>query len=302
MGAQTAPQKSLAARKPLINPRFRVPLLMMVPAVVIMVGVGIFPLAYSLRLMFTKWTMTTDPAPVWVGLGTIARLFRDARLANSLIVTTEYTLGAVALEMLLGLMLALLLARKTRFTSFARTFLLIPMMMTPVIVGMFWRFILNGDFGIARYLLSLVGIEAPVWTGSIAWAMSTVIVIDTWQWTPFVYLILLAGLQSLPVDVMEAAVVDGASPWHKFWLITLPMLLPFMFISGLLRFIDAFRAFDNVFILTGGGPADATNLASLYVYWQGLRFFDMAYASTLSYVIVIIVMVASYVFIRLERE
>ncbi len=302
MNARLAGQDGLSARKPLINPRYRVPLLMMVPAVVIMVGVGIFPLLYSLRLIFMKWTMTTDPAPIWAGLTNIKRLFADARLGNSLVVTVQYTLGAVILELLIGMLLALLLARKTRFTNFARTFLLIPMMMTPVIVGMFWRFILNGDFGIAKYLLSLVGITAPVWTGSIAWAMPTVIAIDTWQWTPFVYLILLAGIQSLPVDVMEAAVVDGASPWHRFWLITLPMLMPFVFIAALLRFIDAFRAFDNVFILTGGGPADATNLASLYAYWQGLRFFDMAYASTISYVIVIIVLIASYVFIRLERD
>ena len=289
-------------RQPLIRPRIRIPLIMMAPAVVIMVGVGIFPLLYSLRLMFTKWTMSTDPAPVWNGLGTIGRLFHDARLANSLLVTAQFTVGAVLLEMVLGLLLALLLTRRTRFIQLARTILLIPMMMTPVVVGMFWRFILNGDFGIVKYVLSLVGITAPVWTGSVQWAMPTVIAIDAWQWTPFVFLILLAGLESLPTDVMEAARVDGATAWSRFWLITFPMLLPFVFISALLRFIDAFRAFDNVFILTGGGPADSTNLASLYVYWHGLRFFDMAYASTLSYVVVMIVLVASYVFIRLERN
>ena len=132
--------------------------------------------------------------------------------------------------------------------------------------------------------------------------MPTIIVIDAWQWTPFVYLILLAGLQSLPLDVMEAARIDGASVWQRFWRITLPLLTPFIYIAALLRFMDAFRSFDIVFVLTGGGPADSTLLASMYVYLQGLRFFNMGYAAALSYVIVLIVMAAAYVFIRLERE
>lgn len=296
------PAPAARRRPPFIHPAKRVPLLMMLPALIVLVGVGVFPLGNSLRLAMSRWTLTKDPAPVFAGAENIREMLADPRFGRSLQATTVFTVGAVSSELVVGLALALLLAPRRRFTGMARTILLIPMMMTPVVVSMYWRYMLNGEFGVVKYLLSLAGIDAPIWTGKVAWAMPTIIAIDAWQWTPFVYLILLAGLQSLPLDVMEAARIDGASTWQRFWRITLPLLTPFIYIAALLRFMDAFRSFDIVFVLTGGGPADSTLLASMYVYMQGLRFFNMGYAAALSYVIVLIVLAAAYVFIRLERE
>jgi multiple sugar transport system permease protein len=199
------------------------------------------------------------------------------------------------------MILALSVSEDSGFRRFARSIMLIPMMITPVVVGLMWKYILNPQNGIVNYILGLLGIPGPVWLGDPKPALPAVMIVDVWQWTPFVFLILLSGLVSLPKEYFEAARVDGAGPLQTLRYVTLPLMIPFILVALLIRFIDAFKVFDTIFILTKGGPANATEVLSVYTYKVGLNFFNLGYAATLSYVMLIIITVIAQQFLRLER-
>jgi multiple sugar transport system permease protein len=176
------------------------------------------------------------------------------------------------------------------------------MMITPVVIGLIWKYMFNPENGIINYLLHFLKIEGPIWLGEPKPAPLAVIIVDIWQWTPFVFLLLISGLGSLPQEVYEAARVDGANQMQVLRFITIPLLMPFMLVALLIRFIDSFKIFDTIFVMTRGGPANATETLSIYTYKVGLNFFNMGYAATLSYVILIIITYASQQFLRLERK
>jgi multiple sugar transport system permease protein len=157
-----------------------------------------------------------------------------------------------------------------------------------MVIGIIWRFILNPEIGIANYILKMVGLQPLIWLGDIKYALSTIILIDIWQWTPFLFIIFLSGMQGISPNLYEAAEVDGASEWGLIRYITIPMLKPIMYIGILIRSIDSFKMFDLVYILTRGGPVNSTETASLYIYKTGFNFFNMGKASTMSYILLII--------------
>jgi multiple sugar transport system permease protein len=278
------------------------PLIMVAPAVIFLLLISIYPLLNSLYLSFHEWSLTSPKPPRFVLLGNFRDLILDDRFWGALKVTVIYTVGVVAVEMALGLIFALSATRNTRFRQICRSIILIPMMLTPVVLGLMWKYMYNPENGIINFFLQKLGIAAVIWLGESRPALPAVMMVDIWQWTPFVFLMLSAGIASLPQEAFEAARVDGTSQFQMLRYITLPLLTPFMLVALLIRFIDSFKIFDTIFVMTKGGPANATETLSIYTYKVGLNFFNMGYAAALSYVILIIITIASQQFIKLERK
>lgn len=274
------------------------------PTVFTLLCIVIFPLIFSLSLSLHDWNIFRQEGWQWRGLGNYADiLFLDPYFRQSLKVTVFYLLGTVPLQFILGLAVALILYRITRkIIGFLRTTLIVPAIMTPIVVGIIWRLMYNPDLGMLNYLLSLIGLPPVNWTGMPMSALPSVMMADIWEWTPFMALILLAGLQALPREPYEAAVVDGASNWQSFRYITLPLLSPVMLVAILIRLMDSFKTFDLIFVLTQGGPGMSTETMNYYTYRYGFKFFHMGYASALSWLLVIIVTVISIILVRTIRS
>jgi len=270
-----------------LNKRFDKTMLVL-PATLFLILFSIYPLIFSFRLVFFKWFLNKPNPPSFIGLSNIQNVLLDARFWNSLKVTLIILLIAVTIETLAGLFLSLLFRDKVYGKRIIISLLMIPIMISPMVIGIIWRFILNPEIGIANYILKMVGLQPLIWLGDIKYALSTIILIDIWQWTPFLFIIFLSGMQGISPNLYEAAEVDGASEWGLIRYITIPMLKPIMYIGILIRSIDSFKMFDLVYILTRGGPVNSTETASLYIYKTGFNFFNMGKASTMSYILLII--------------
>ena len=240
-------------------------------------------------------------APHFAALGNYARLLGDAKFWQGLRVTLALYGLSLAAQLLAGLYLALLMHRTRLLRGLLRTLLVSPFVMPPVVVGMMWLVILDPSLGIANWLLQLVGIAPALWLASPGWVVPTVAMIDTWQWAPFVALILLAGLQTLPPDVFEAASIDGARGWALLRRVTLPLLAPSIVTAATLRSVDLLRFFDIIYITTQGGPGDASQTLNIYAFKQGFVFLDIGYASALMVTLTAIVLGAVLVLMRLRR-
>jgi multiple sugar transport system permease protein len=237
-------------------------------------------------------------------LGNFARLAGDRFFGIALAQTLIYAGGALVAEFVLGLVLALLLDSQIRARNLFRALLLTPIMLPPVVVGVIWRLMFNPSFGVINGTLASLGIDTSrlTWLASPKLALVSVILVDVWQWTPFMFLIMLAGLQAIPQEPYEAAMIDGASAWQMFRHITLPLLKPAILVALLLRTIDLLRIFDQVFILTQGGPGFATETVSLYIYKTAFRFFDLGYAAALSLVLLVLVNIISIGYVKWLRR
>ncbi len=280
-----------------------VPFFFIAPAVIILLLLVIFPLIYSLGVSFTNWNIVRGGKWRFVGLSNYAYIFlKDPYFRTSLKVTLVYVASVVVLETALGLVVAMLLNRPMRRIGFYRTALVLPTTMTPVVVGIIWRLLYNPELGTLNYFLELFGFKPLNWLGDPSTALPSVIVADVWEWTPFMALILLAGLQSLPHDPFEAALVDGANSFQIFRYVTFPLLLPTLIVAVLLRTMDAFKTFDLIFVLTKGGPGMSTEVLSYYTYRYGFKFFHIGRASAYSYVLLIIVIAITQLLLRFIRE
>jgi len=274
------------------------------PAVILLIVITIFPLIYSLTLSFFHWDLRRPVGWRFAGISNYARaFFSDYRFHHSLIVTGIIGVSAVLLEFILGLGLALLLSRELVGKRIFTTLLVMPVMISPVVAALMWRMLYHEKYGAINAILRLLGFgNGPSWLGSPYLAPFSVVLVDTWQWTPLFMMILLAGLQSIPVEPYESALVDGASRHQVFWYITLPMLKTSIIAALLIRLIDVIKLFDTVFILTSGGPGSSTETVSYYIYLVGFRFFRVGYASSLSYLLLVIVVVIILGFLRILRE
>jgi len=272
------------------------PALFLAPAITVLLALSIYPLIYSITISLQQGTA----AGVTWGLGNFTRLLSDNFFLTALAHTFVYAVSALTCEFLLGLGLALLLNKQIRGRGVFRASLLIPMMLPAVVVGVIWRLMLNPNFGAINETLKRLGINTAslTWTASPKLAMLSVIAVDVWQWTPFVFLVLLAGLQAIPPEPYEAALIDGSSRWQTFWHVTLPLLKPSILIVLLLRTMDLLRVFDQIFILTEGGPGFATETISLYIYRTAFRFFDFGYAASMSFVLLALTNVISAIYIK----
>jgi multiple sugar transport system permease protein len=277
--------------------------LMATPAVLYVAAVGLWPLAQGIGYSFYKYNLLRPARTQFVGLQNYIDIFSDATTRKAILNTFQFTFFSVGLQLVLGFALALLLWRDSRFNRAVLAFLLIPSTITPLVVGLIFKAMLGADFGIIGYFLSDAGIgpRSGLLTdaGTALWML---ILIDCWEWTPLMTLILLAGLKSLPGDVLEAGQVDGATAWQRFRLLILPLMLPSVFLALTLRTMDAFRVFDSVFVTTGGGPDDATNTLMLLGVKEGLQFFNVGFASAVGNVtLLFIALIATMLLLVVRR-
>ena len=276
-------------------------ILMLAPAMLVLLTLTIFPSIYMIMAAATRISPNPDLPWQFAGADNFLRLLADEQFHVGLWNTLVFTVFAVGAEFLLGLGLALLLDRFIRRLNFLKTILMLPMMLPPVAVAITWKLIYEPQFGVLNEIMYRLDLPLQAWAGDVRLAMFSVIVADVWQWTPFMFLLMLAGLASLPDEPYEAAAIDGASAWRQFWDLTLPFLKPVIAIALLLRIMDALRLFDLVFILTGGGPADRTKTLSLYIYQVAYRFADPSYAAAISLFVLFTTVAFSTWFIKRMR-
>lgn len=273
------------------------------PTILVFLVITIFPLVYSVTLSLHSWRLGSPQPWSFVGLSNFRQAFTiDPYFWTTARVTAIYISVSVVAQLVIGLGVALLLNRQFFGIGLLRTMFLLPTMMTPVVVGVTWRIMYNPDLGFINQILRFIGQDAVNWLGSASVALWAVIAVEVWQWTPFIALIILAGLRSLPVDPFEAALIDGASAWQMFVHIVLPLIKPFVMVALLVRTMDAFKAYDLVFILTEGGPGLSTEILSFYAYRTGFNFFQMGYASALALVLLFTAVFVCQTIMRLMRK
>ena len=281
--------------------------LFILPTIIFLLIMTIFPLIWSLALAFCSWKLAKggiESHPEFIGLGNFLEAINsDRRYWNAMGYTWLYTAVAVTVEFLIGLGLAILLSFKEfRGRRFFRVAYLVPMACPPLGVAFMWRLLLHEDVGVLNKILMAIGLGRMRWMTDPWTARFALIMVDIWQWTPFMFLALLAALQALPVEPYEAALIDGASRWQILRYITLPMLKPVITTILLLRTIDCLKLFDYVYGITRGGPGLSTESASYYIYLVGLSYFDFGYASALSYILLVMMLALSMMLIlRLRR-
>ncbi|MBB3396197.1 sugar ABC transporter permease [Rhizobium sp. BK060] len=297
-GSIAMPPSALSATKAVRAGEKNVPRLLLAPTLIIMNVVGLYPLLHSLYISLTNYNPTFGTSYSLIGFGNYARAFSDGQFWHSVGLTLLFTAISVTASLTLAVLLALLFNRNRPGFLFLRTFLLIPMLITPIAVGIVWRTMMMPDLGILNYLLSLIGFPGLAWAGSPSGALASVILVDVWQWTPFMFIIIFAGLRSLPRSPFEAAQIDGAGHVSTFLNVTLPMLKPVIVIATLLRIVDAFRTYDTVYIITRGGPDFATDLLSVYLQRVNFRIFDLGYGSALSWIALVIILLIVIVFVN----
>ena len=269
------------------------------PTFVVMVAIFGLPLAFSLYLSFTGWSPNQALlGGAYVGLANYEDLFADPVFVGSLGITFGYTAAAVSAQLAAGLGIALLLNIDLPYMRTFRTALVIPMMITPIVGALCWKLLLDPSHGVVNHWIG----AQIIWLGRPDTAMLAVWVVNVWQSTPYVALILLAGLRSLPSEPREAAAIDGASRWQMFLHITLPLLKPYILVALLLRTIFEFRAFDNIYAMTGGGPADSTMVLSMFTYLASFVRFDFALGAAASWMMLLMSMGLCLVFIALIRR
>lgn len=270
------------------------------PAVTFVAVMVIFPFGYAFWLSLLDYKIGQTDA--FVGAGNYKALLGDEQFWNGLRLTFILYIGALVTQLVLGVALGLLLNRIETLKGMVRTVMVSPFMLPPVVVGMMSIVVLDPGMGVANYLLKSAGLPSSLFLASTDFVIFTVIMIDTWQWAPFVALIVLGGLQSLPTRVYEAAAIDGAVGWRRFVYITLPLLGPTIVTAAVLRSVDLLRFFDVIYITTQGGPGYASSTLNIYAYRKGFEFSDIGYASALMITLSSIVFGAVLVFAQLRRR
>lgn len=270
------------------------------PTLVLLILLNIFPLFYSLYLSFTDFSAITKDAPVWVGFANFGRLLNDPQMWKYFATTGRFAFLSVGLQTVIGFGMALILREKFNGSGIVTTLILIPMMLSPVVVGLFWKLIYNPSFGIFNYLLGYANpVGAPDWLATGNLALWAVVITDVWMWSPFVMLLCLSGLNAIPDYLYEAAAIDRAGSWFQFRRITLPQVMPLLLIAVLFRTIEAFKSFDLVMGMTGGGPGDATELVAVNLYRMAFQGqWRTGQASALAYIVLIVIIAISNVYIR----
>jgi multiple sugar transport system permease protein len=278
------------------------PYLFLAPAVVTMAAALLYPLLQSVWLSFTDWQIGRPFATArTVGLEHYSYLLRDSSFWASLWVTLTFAFAVVVIEVVIGIALALVLDRQIRGMALLRTIFILPMMVAPIVVGLIWRFMYSEQFGPITNTLKTLGLPIVPWLSSPDVALISVIIADVWQWTPFIFILSLAALQSLPSSALEAARIDGASGWQAIWHIKLPLMMPVIVVAALLRLIDAFKVLEVIYILTEGGPGLSTEILSLHIYKTAFVSQELGRASALSNVLLVIVLGLSLALFTLNK-
>lgn len=277
--------------------------LLLLPTVLLLLVFSIFPLVASVALGFGSWDIGMDNPYSFRGLENFARLVGDSRYFTSLVNTLVYAVGSVALQFGIGLALAWMLYLRPPGHGFYRVLFLMPMMLTPVAVGYMWRLIFEHRIGAINFFLRTFGLEPIPWLTERATALLAIVIVETWQWTPFVFVFMYAALENLPRDVIDAAIVDGASRWQTFRHVVFPLLRPIAIAILLLRMVESLKIMDTVYVMTGGGPGNSTESLTLYAYRAGLQFFDLGSAAAIALTLLVgVLILALPLVLRLTKE
>jgi len=275
---------------------------LMLPMVLYLVTWRLLPLMYTAWLSFTQWNIGRISSPRFIGFANYVRLLSDSRFLGGLKISATFMIGATCLEVMLGVLLALLLRRRFRGQSIVQGILLIPMITSPAAVGVIWYVLYNANIGPLPALVRHMGLGTPDWLGSTTAALPAIIFADVWEWTPFIFILVLSGLQGIPDEVVEAARIDGASGWRIFWWVTLPLLRGVIIAAAILRAMDAFKIFDLIYIMTGGGPGESTESASFVVYQMAFTHFEFGYAGALVIVMLLLTTSLYWLYSRTSQE
>ena len=282
--------------------------ILILPALLLLLFVYGYPIIRAFWLSLFTQNLGTELQPVFSGVDNYVRMAGDGRFWQSFWVTSVFTVSAVLLELLLGLGIALVLNEQFKGRSLVRTAAIIPWALPTALIGLAWAWIFNDQFGVVNDILLRLGlIKTGInWLGDPNLALLAVIIADVWKTTPFISILLLAGLQSISPDLYEAHSIDGATPWQSFYKITLPLLMPQILIALLFRFAQSFGVFDLIAVMTGGGPGGATEVVSLYIYSTVMRYLDFGYGSALVVVtfvlLILAVAIASFLLSKMRKR
>lgn len=271
-----------------------------IPALVIVGAVIIFPWAFTLWMSLNEWHLGGEKS--FVGFANFIRLAGDARFWQSMSHTVLYTVLSVVAPLFLGTIAALVFDSKLPMRGLLRGIFVMPMMATPVAVALVWTMMYHPQLGVLNYLLSFVGIGPQEWIFNQNTVIPSLVLVETWQWTPLVMLIVLGGLAAMPRDPFESAEIDGANGWQKFRYITLPMILPFMMVAVIIRSIDALKSFDIIFAMTQGGPGTASETINIYLYNVAFAYYDIGYASAIAVIFFIVIITMSLALLYLRQR
>jgi len=299
--AASATSPSLARRVRGLSDR-TIAWLFVAPTIALLLAINIFPLIWTVYLSFTNYRANrTNREIEWIGTRNYERLLSDSDVWQTLQVTAHFVVWTITLQVLLGFGLAWLINRKFKGHAFWTTMIVLPMMLSPAVVGNFWTFLYQPQIGLFNYVVSFFsGVDPSSFSmlGQVDLAPWSIVIVDTWMWTPFVMLICLAGLRSIPESIYEAAEIDRASPWRQFWSITIPMVLPFVMLAVLFRGIENFKMFDLVVELTSGGPGSVTELASINLKREAFEKWRTGYASAFAIILFVTVFGVANIYVK----
>jgi multiple sugar transport system permease protein len=268
-------------------------LLFALPALAAVLAVIVFPWLFTIYMSLHDWNVVGEPS--FVGLANYGSLIQDERFLGAIGRTFYYTVLAVLLPVIFGVLAAIIFHREFPLRGVLRAVFMMPMMATPVAIALVWTMMFHPQLGVLNYLLSLIGLPPQLWVYSPGTVIPSLVLVETWQWTPLVMLIVLGGLASLPVEPYESARIDGATGWQMFRHITLPLVAPFIMVAVIIRSIDALKAFDTIFVITQGGPGTASETINIYLYLQAFSFYRIGHASAVVVVFFAIIVVLSLI-------
>jgi len=272
------------------------------PAIVFIALLMVFPILYTLYLSFTNWNLTSGMEPAFVGLSSYLRVFSEPRFLQALGRTFTFTLFAVAIEVVLGVAIALILNRAFVGKSIAKLLLLLPLVATPVAVGIVFNLFYDPTIGLLNFALNALGLPQGRWVSSENTVIASLVLVDVWQWTPMITLIVLAGLAGLSEEPVEAARVDGASEWQILSYVTIPMVMPVILTAMILRLIDALKTFDIIFAMTGGGPGYASETLNIMGFKYSFEYFRMGQSSVILVALFLVVLLCSLGIMKLRAS
>ncbi|HET6306944.1 MAG TPA: sugar ABC transporter permease [Rhodopila sp.] len=271
-----------------------------VPAGMVVAAVIVFPWLFTLYMSVHDWKVSG--ATPFVGLANYAKMLTDERFQWAILRTLVFTAAAVVAPVALGVWAAVCFAANFRLRGLARTIFVLPMMATPVAIALVWTMMFHPQLGVLNYLLGLVGLPPSAWVYDSATVIPTLVMVETWQWTPLVMLIVLGGIASLPQDPYEAAILDGATGWQMFRHITVPLAWRFIVVAAVIRMIDALKAFDTIYVITLGGPGTSSETLNILLYQTAFAYYDLGYGSAMVVVFFVLILLISVVLLQLRQR
>lgn len=276
--------------------------LFMIPTIVVLIMLTIFPLVYSLVISFFNWNLLSNSPMEFIAFDNYVDIFTDPTYQKALGITFVYTGASVFFEIILGVMLALLAYQGAFGTRILRTVVISAMVISPVVVGTAWRLMYNEGYGLINYILDQVGIGGYPFLSDNKTVLPAIILADIWEWTPLVFVIVLAGLQGVSTDILEAASADGANAWQKFWKIIIPCIAPSIVFALLLRIMESFKSYDLIYTMTGGGPGTASQNINVLMYKTAFRYYDLSLTAAMAVISLIIVNIIAGFLLKLNAK